>query len=107
MNPFEKMIGFNEPKNVFNGNFSLRGNNVHDRRFDMINLSPTVSTKNIKNLTLAWNDDGKNKTMDFSLPFYCKNGNYNPDFEFIAPQLDLGSKYYLSFMDISCSIRKN
>jgi len=107
MNPFEKMIGFNEPKNVFNGNFSLRGNNVHDRRFDMINLSPTVSTKNIKNLTLAWNDDGKDKTMDFSLPFYCKNGNYNPDFEFIAPHLDLGSKFYLNFMDFSCSIRKN
>jgi hypothetical protein len=86
------MTGFNEPRNVYNGNFSLRGNDVHDRRFELINFSPSASTKNVKGLTLAWNDDGKDKTMDFSLPFYCKNGNYNPEFEFIAPNLDVGSK---------------
>ena len=97
------MTGFTQPKNLFIGNYSLRGNNVHDMRFEAVNLSPSVSTKNTKGMTLAWNDDGKDKTMDFSLKYYCKNGNYNPGFEYIAPNMDLGSKSPSS--DLRCRHR--
>ena len=62
---FDRMIGQDKPMNIFIGNYSLRGNDVNPKRFEMINFSPQISSKTIKATSLRWQTsvDPKNKDM--------------------------------------------
>jgi hypothetical protein len=46
--PFELMTGFDKPKNIYIGNTSLRGNDVHEARFVSSNLTPMISSNTFK-----------------------------------------------------------
>ena len=73
--PFKFQIGYSHPKNVFNGRASLRGNDVNEKRFTSITVSPKVDTRVRSNSQLMW-DRQSEKRIDFATVVNCQNGQY-------------------------------
>lgn len=90
--PFSKKMGHQKPKNIFIGNNALRGLDCHEKRFGDWNIDPTISSRIHKQLSMNWKV-AKQRNLDFSIRFYCKNGNYNPDQKVTQADLSVGSKY--------------
>lgn len=85
---FDLVTNRMQPKNVWIGVHSLHGFDVHAGRFD--HNPNCMQSKDALSHTAAFKNNHK-KDFDFTLKYYCKNGNYKPDVGCVTQNMDVGN----------------
>ena len=71
---FDRVTDRLQPKNIWIGVHSLRGFDVHEGRFEHMPNEKQLE-KEALSQTAGFKNNHK-KDFDFTLKYYCKNGNY-------------------------------
>lgn len=83
----DNRLGVNSP-NVYNGNKALRGLSLNDKRFDMINKDPKVSSQ-VKNTQLPQWKLNSDRLIDFRHQVHNRN-IYKPKTSMVTRRTDVG-----------------